>query len=65
MLKPTVLAGWVDPPGALQLVNPTQPLNPGGIDDIFLGPLGPFTLRDGEDDIAMDRVRQQGKPLVG
>ena len=36
VLQPRVLGGGEDPPGALQLVNPAQPLQPGRVEQVLL-----------------------------
>jgi hypothetical protein len=35
VLKPAVLGGWIHPAGALQLIDPPQPLQPGRINQVF------------------------------
>ncbi len=55
MLEPAVLRRGINPAGALQLINIAKPLNPGGIDDIFLRDF-PFFLRHRKLDIAVNGI---------
>src|SRR5574337_631619 len=65
MLEPTVFAGWVDPPRTLQLMNTAQSLDPWTINDLLLSPFRSVTLRDSQEDIAVDRVGHQRHAFVG
>ena len=37
VLKPRVLGRRIDPAGALELVDPPEPLHPGGVDQVLFG----------------------------
>ena len=58
VLKPAMFRRRVNPTGALQLVYVAQPLHPWRIDQRLLGHLA-FRFRDGELNVAMDRVGDQ------
>jgi hypothetical protein len=65
MLKPAMFGGWKDPPSALKLINPPQPLKPDRIDKISLrGPLGSFPPV-GHEDILVDRIGDETGSFKG
>jgi len=60
VLKPAVLRRGVDPAGALELVDPPQALDPGGVDEVlFRQFLRVVRGRDGEPGVLVDRVGDQ------
>jgi hypothetical protein len=58
MLEPGVLGARIDPMRALKLEDISKALNPWRINEIFFGLFGSLWLfiRDGDGNIAMDRV---------
>ena len=63
VLKTAMFSGGKDPTGTLKLINVTQPLHPGGVDECLLGHFG-FVLRDGELNVAMDGISDECCSLV-
>src|SRR5262245_3662478 len=58
VLKPRVLSRGEDPPGSLQLVNVSQPLEPGMVDELPFAGLARLGVTD-ERDVAMQRIVAQ------
>ena len=56
----------IDPPGTLQLVDVSQPLNPGGVDQVFLGVFMwiRLSIRYGERDVLVDRIGDERRSIV-
>lgn len=57
VLEARVLSGWVNPPGGLELMDLTHPLDPGMVDDLAFGrfSIWEIDMRD-ERDIAMHGI---------
>jgi hypothetical protein len=57
----------VYPPGALELIDVSEPLDPGGVDQVFFRPFLLVRSREGygEGDILMDRIGDQRRPIIG
>src|SRR5206468_8814189 len=71
--KPAVLGGRVNPPGALELEDAAEPLDPGRIDQVLLGrlplrvarlPPGGAGEGDGEGDVLVNRVGDERRAVV-
>jgi hypothetical protein len=65
VLEAGMLGARINPPGALQLMNPSQTLHPGMIDERLLGRL-PAIAGSRENDVSVHRITQQalGSKLV-
>ena len=67
MDKAGVFGRGIDPPGALQLINVPQALDPGRVDQILFRLLPVIGRRIGNSkgNIFMDRIGDQGRTVVG
>jgi hypothetical protein len=67
MDKAGVLRRGIDPASALELINMTEALNPGGIDEIFFGLFAQIGMArwHGEGYILVNRISDQGRAIVG
>lgn len=63
MLEPAVLGRGIHPPGALELIDLTQALHPGCVDQVLFGLL-PCHAGSGKGDIPVDRIAEQGRTVV-
>ena len=59
VLEARVLGGGEDPPGALQLVDAAEALQPGMVDHVLLGRSAGHAARLGDPDVAVDRVARE------
>jgi hypothetical protein len=65
MLKSAMLSGGKDPPGTLELIDIPKSLHPDRVDQILLGDLlGLIRIRNGEGNVAMDRIIDEGHSLI-
>ena len=67
MHKPGMFRGRIDPASTLQLVDVSQPLNPGGVDQVFLGVLMRIrmSIGDGEGDVLVDGISDERRAIIG
>ena len=67
MHKPGMFRGGIDPASTLQLVDVSQPLNPGGVDQVFLGMLMRIrmSIGDGEGDVLVDGISDECRAIIG
>jgi hypothetical protein len=65
--EPRMFRGGIDPSGTLQLVDVSQPLDPGGVDQVLFRALGRIGSRvgHGERDVFMDRIGNKRGTVVG
>jgi hypothetical protein len=63
MLEPAVLGRGIYPPRALKLIDLTQTLHPGRVDQVLLG-LFPRPAGRGERDIPVDRITKEGSTII-
>jgi hypothetical protein len=56
----------IDPAGALELVDVSQPLNPGGVDQVFLGVFMGIRLRIGygKRDVLVDGIGDESRSII-
>ena len=66
MHESSMFSRGIDPAGTLQLVDVSQPLNPGGVDQVFLGVFMWIRLRIryGEGDVLVDGIGDKRRSIV-
>lgn len=65
VLKPSVLRRGIDPSCTLELIDPSQPLKPRGINEVFLGPFGGAAGHgNGKENILIYGISDERLPLV-
>ena len=64
--EPAVLGGRIDPACALELINIAEPLDPGGIDQVFFGQFRLIgrCVGNSEGDVLVNRVGNQRRAVV-